>query len=336
MRGAAGALALALALGGAGALEPTPSAAPPAAGPRRAELQASTGDPKRAELRAKLEAKLARLSAGLEGTSGYLIRDLSSGEGIESHADAVFPAASTIKVPVLLELYRRSQDGEIDLARPVPIDPQARVEGGGVLERWSEPYPTLSARHLAVLMMDFSDNFAANLLIDLVGMDRVGRRLKSWGLRETLLRRKMMDVEAAHAGMENVSSPREMVLLLGRLYRGELLDKEHTAEVLAIMKRNTRGNLRDASTPIKRALPLGVEAADKEGDLPGVRCASGIVFVPDVPHPSGARPFAISVMTAHLKDDEAGNPFIGEVTRAAYDYFATLAGSSEFGRRMGP
>jgi beta-lactamase class A len=302
------------------------------AGPPRP--RAGVAEPKRAELLAKLEARLARLSAGLEGTSGYLVRDLSGGETIEHNADAIFPAASTIKLPVLLELFRRAQEGGIDLDRPVPIDPKARVEGGGVLETWSEPYPTLSARHLAVLMMDFSDNYATNLLIDLVGMESVGRRLKTWGFRETLLRRKMIDVEAARAGRENVSTPREMVLLLERLYGGQLLDEPRTSEALAIMKRNTRGDRLEDLTPIKRAVPPGVEAADKEGDLPGVRCASGIVFVPSLA--PGVRPFAISVMTAHLKDDAAGNPYITDVTRAAYDYFATLASSSEFGRRMAP
>ncbi|PYS96341.1 MAG: hypothetical protein DMF50_05050 [Acidobacteria bacterium] len=300
---------------------------------------------RRAALRERLQATLLRLSTDLDGVPGYLMRDLASGESLERNADIVFPVASVIKLPVLLELYRQAEEGTLDLARPVPIDPKARVEGGGVLEKWSAPYPDLSAAQLAVLMMDFSDNYATNLLIDLVGPDRVGRRLKGWGFKETLLRRKMMDLDAARAGRENVSTPREMAALLERLGRGQILDADGTGRVIAIMKRNER-------TPLKRALPAGIEAADKEGELDGVRCSVGIVFVPSgrapaskapaAGHPASVdpaaatRPFVLAVMTTYLKDDSAGDAYITAVTRAAFDYFSALASSSEYGRRIEP
>lgn len=288
---------------------------------------AGAAEPKRAALRRQLVERLERLRAELPGAAGYCIRDLGTGETFEADAGAVFPAASTIKIPVLLSLLRLAQEGTIDLHRPIPIDPAARVEGGGVLETWSEPYPALSAAHLAALMMDFSDNFATNLLIDRVGMERIGSDLRAWGLRDTRLRRRMMDLEAARDGRENVTTPRDMVALLERLHGGGLLDAAHTVRALSMMKRN-------GGTPIKSALPPGVEAADKEGDLDGVRCASGIVFVPA---PGGTtRPFALSVMTAFLRDDGAGNPYIVATTRAAFEYLAGVANSSEYGRRMEP
>src|SRR5207249_2243050 len=92
---------------------------------------------RRAALRERLQATLLRLSADLDGVPGYLMRDLASGESLERNADVVFPVASVIKLPVLLELYRQAEEGTLDLARRVPVDPKARVEGGGVLEKWS-------------------------------------------------------------------------------------------------------------------------------------------------------------------------------------------------------
>jgi beta-lactamase class A len=289
----------------------------------------SPPEPKRAELRRKIEERLARLVSGLQGASGYVIRDLAGGEALEKDAGAVFPAASTIKLPIFLDLLKRSEEGRLDLARPVPIDPKTRVEGGGVLEKWSEPYPVLSADQLAVLMMDFSDNYATNVLIDHVGMDNVQRRLNAWGMKETLLRRRMMDLEAARAGRENVTTPSEMAGLLERLYRGEILNAKDTRRAIEIMKRNEK-------TPIKRGLPPGVPAADKDGDLDGLRCDSGIVFVAgrSADGADASRPFVISVMTAYLQDDSAGEAFIVDVARAACDYFGALARSTEYGRKV--
>ena len=293
------------------------------------------GDAKRGELRGRMEGTLARLASGLDGASGYVLRDLQSGESFEKNADTVFPAASTIKVAIFLELYKRAEEGSIDPAKPVPIDPGLRVEGGGVLEKWGAPYPPLTALQLSVLMMDFSDNYATNLLIDLVGMDAVGRRLSGWGLKDTRLRRKMMDVAAARAGRENVTTPRELGVLFERLHQGRLLGPAYTRQAFDVMKRNE-------GTPIKRGLPEGVPSADKSGELEGVRACAGIVFVPAGNSPEGgdgaspSRPLLISVMTAYLGNDEAGEAFIRDVTRAAYDYVSRLAASSEHGRRMGP
>ena len=302
----------------------------PRPAPQGAASLSLPADPKRAEMRMKLEAALARLASDLRGSSGYVLRDLDSGETFEKDGDAVFPAASTIKLPIFIELYKRAEEGGIDLDRPVPIDPNARVEGGGVLEKWSAPYPVLTARQLSVLMMDFSDNYAANLLTDLLGMESVGRRLRAWGFKDTLLRRKMMDLGAARAGRENVTTPRDLAALLERLHRGQLLNAEHTGAVIDVMKRNE-------GTPIKRGLPPGMQAADKSGELEGLRCDAGLVFLGGlaVPAGKGGAPGAlvISVMTAYLQDDAAGEVFISEVTRAACQYCRTLHGSSVYGRR---
>jgi beta-lactamase class A len=292
------------------------------AGAARADArEAPPRDPRHAALRSRLVERLSRLVAELEGSSAYVIRDLAGDDLFERNGDAIYPAASTIKLPILLDLFKRAEEGSIDLSRPVRIDPAARVEGGGVLEKWSEPYPVLSADQLAVLMMDFSDNYATNLLIDLVGMETIQARLRTWGLKKTLLRRRMMDFEAARAGRDNVATPREMVFLLSRVYRGEILNPADTRRAIDIMTRNE-------GTPIKKGLPPSARAADKEGELDGVRCDSGIVLVPG--DPGGAsegssgsmRPFALSVMTARLKDEAAGEAFIRDVAAAACDYFA--------------
>ncbi len=307
--------------------------------PERGAL-AAPAEPLRAALRDGLRRALGRLSEELPGVSGFMVRDLTSGETFETNADLLFPVASVIKLPVFLEVLRQAEEGSIDLSRRRDIDPRARTTGGGVLQTWSPPLPQLSVGELAILMMDFSDNFATNLLIDQIGLERVNRRLRGWGFRETRLQRKIMDLEAARAGRENVSTPREMAALLEKLVRGEILDAESTRRAIAVMKANQNDPPR--RTPIKQSLPEDVEVADKEGELEGVRCAAGIVFVPasgappTLPAAGSTRPFVLAVMTTYLKDDAAGAAFISAVSRAAFDYFTTVAMSSGYGRRLPP
>src|SRR5437667_9448533 len=84
----------------------------------------------------------------------------------------------------------------------------------------------LTNRDLAQFMVAVSDNAAANILIDCVGMQNVNATLRNLGLTKTMLRRKMMDIAAARRGDENVSTPQEMTRLLEAIYQGRALDKE--------------------------------------------------------------------------------------------------------------
>ena len=90
----------------------------------------------------------------------------------------------------------------------------------------------LTNHDLATFMIGVSDNGATNVLIERVGMERVNARLDALGLRETRLRRKMMDVAAARAGRENTATPRELASLLSKLESGDVLDPAHTRSCL--------------------------------------------------------------------------------------------------------
>jgi beta-lactamase class A len=90
-------------------------------------------------------------------------------------------------------------------------------------------------RDLATMMVAVSDNFATNVLIDRVGMENVIAVLDSLGLEHIRLRRKMMDLEAAKQGRENISTPRVMMRPLEAIYRGKALNQESTAAFLKLL-----------------------------------------------------------------------------------------------------
>jgi beta-lactamase class A len=264
----------------------------------------------------RLRARLEDVDKRLDGVLGLSVKDLKTGAMIEIRPNEVFPIASSIKLAVLYELYRQADAGRVDLGE-VTRPPLPRVKGAGVLP-WLGDSVTLTWRDLAVLMISLSDNAATNLLIDRVGMAAVNARLDELGLSHTRLRRRMMDVEAAHRGEENVGTPGELRRLVEVLHAGKGLSAAAAADlrlVLAIPKENA----------FRKPLPEGVPVMDKTGELEAVRCVTGVVDLP-------GRPYAVSIETTYLRRDADGEEAIREISAALFDTFDRLSRSSDLGR----
>jgi beta-lactamase class A len=272
------------------------------------------------ELSVKLARDLERAAREFDGVMGIAVKDLTGGEAFSVNADLVFPQASSIKIPVLVELYRQAQAGKLKLGERVEVKAAQMAGGSGVLQRFSDGGSAVSLRDLAVLMIVLSDNTATNILIDRVGMDNVNQMLAGTGLRQTRLQRRMLEVDAQKAGRENLSTPLEMIWLLGLLHQGKLLDAQHTAAVMEILSYAK-------PSPLRRGVPASVRVASKDGGLAGVRCDSGIVFLE-------GRPYAIAVMTTYGGEESEGEEAITEVSRLVYAYFERLARSNALGVRV--
>jgi beta-lactamase class A len=299
-----------------------------AAGRSEASPPANTAASKQEVLWTKLEARVGEVATRLDGVMGVAILDLASGRLLLRSADEVFPVASSIKLPLLVELYRQEQQarksspGTARLGDSYVFDPKDLVDDSRIMAGLTPGATRLTNRDLAQFVVAVSDNAATNVLIDRVGMANVNGMLRGLGLGEIKLRRKMMDLEAARRGDENVATPRQMVELLRKLYRREILEPDLTEDLLRLLSTPKKSHL-------PRLLPAGVAVANKSGELEGVRTDSGIVLVKD-------RPFAISVMTAYDRDELEAETAIGEVALLAYRHFEILARASEYGRVISP
>ncbi len=270
----------------------------------------------------KLDALIHDVAQNLDGVMGVAILDLTSGQTLFLHPDEIFPQASSIKIAVLADLYRQSQEGKAKLTDLYTVQKSDLVPDSFIMNGLTPGVTRVTNRDLATMMVAVSDNSAANVLIDRLGMANVNALMDSLGLKHTRLQRKMMDLKAAGEGRENLSTPREMMTLLADLYGGKVLNQEMTDDFFQML-----------STPkdsfIPRDIPDGVRIANKPGELEGVRNDCGVIFVPN-------RPFVICMMTTYLQRERDGEAAIGKIAAAAYRMFDRLARASDYGRVISP
>ena len=271
----------------------------------------------------KLETSIAEVDSSLDGVMGVAIEDLVSGRKYLLHADDVFPQASSIKIAVLAELYRQAQQGKLKLTDVYTVKTSDLVADSPIMNGLTPGVTQLTLRDLATMVVAVSDNSAANILIDRVGIENVNSLLDSLGLAHTRLRRKMMDLKAASEGRENISTPGEMMMLLESLYRGKVLNKQLAEDFFKVL------STKKMDSWISRDLPEDLKIANKPGSLEGVRNDSGVVFIEN-------RPYIICVMTIYLRRERHGEEAISKISLDSYRMFDRLARSSEYGRVVSP
>ena len=266
----------------------------------------------------KLGASIQDVDQHLDGVMGVAIEDLTTGDHFFLREDEVFAQASSIKITVLANLYLQAQQGKLKLTDLYTVQSSDLVPDSDIMNGLTPGVTRITLRDLATMMVAVSDNSATNVLIDRVGMSNVNAMLDSLGLTHTRLRRKMMDLQAAKEGRENISTPREMMTLLDAIDHGKVLDKDSTADFFKVLSTN-----KDSWIP--RDLPPGLRIANKPGALEGVRNDSGIVFVE-------GRPYVICVMTSFLRNEREGEEAITKVSLVTWRMFDRLGRATEYGR----
>jgi beta-lactamase class A len=276
----------------------------------------------------QLRTTIGEVERRLDGVLGVAILDLTSGQELLVRPDEVFPQASSIKITVLAELYRQAEQsargasGNVALTDQYVVRSEDLVGESDIMGGLTPGTTQLTLKDLATMMVAVSDNSATNVLIDRVGMARIETFLDREGLRQTRLRRKMLDLQAAVEGRENVSTPREMMTLLERLYQGRILSEPWREGFFQMLSTHKTAYL-------TRDLPDDLRVANKPGWLEGVRSDSGVVFLE-------RRPYIICVMTTYLANERRGEEAIATISAAAYQMFHRLARASEYGRMLSP
>jgi len=216
--------------------------------------------------------------AKFRGKVSLFAKNLDTGASYELNADEHVPTASTIKIAVMIEAYARVNEGKVKWTDEVVLTKEKKVSGSGILGELSGGLH-LTFRDAVNLMMILSDNTATNLVLDVLTTDAVNARMESLGFKQIKINRKVGSGGDSAAGKDpenkkfglGVATPREMVLVMEKLERGEIISAAVSKEMIDLMKREQGRNA------IGRSL-WSVPVASKYGALDRLRSAVAILY----------------------------------------------------------
>lgn len=230
--------------------------------------------------------------------------DLDNGAYVNYNGIATIPAASVIKIPVLVAFLQDVDEGKVYLDEKLTMTEATKVSGSGSMQY--QPVGTqFSALDTATEMIISSDNAATEMIVErLGGKDALNKRFQEWGLESTIIRNLLPDLEGT-----NTTSPRDLVILLAKVNQGDLLSVRSRDRLLEIMRR----------TKTRTLLPEGIEEnaviAHKTGDIGTYLGDAGIIDMP-----SGKR-YIGAVMVKRPYNDVSGRLLIQDISRTAYQHF---------------
>jgi beta-lactamase class A len=265
--------------------------------------------------------RIRRDADAFSGGFAFFAKRLDSGEELGIRPDDTMPPASAIKLAILAEFYRQSEQGRFNLNERVELTEADRVAGSGVL-RYLDPGLTPTWRDLARLMIILSDNVATSKILRLVGVANMHRTLDQWGLSNTRLF-VPPDPAKGPRGF-GTSTPRELATFLERIHGGTLVSEAASAEMKDLLAHQQYGD------QVPRWLPFNLYAGDrgeqllirvynKTGFTIGVRVDAALVETP-------AFAYVIATMNEASTDlgiypDNEGNLLNAAISRLVYDYW---------------
>jgi beta-lactamase class A len=281
-------------------IAPSPAGAADAAGPRVDEQLA-------ADILARIEKSGAEV--------GVAFRTLDGKMEWFSRADDVFHAASTMKIPVMIELFHQAREGKLKLDDALPVKNEFHSLADGSIftldpaddsetDLYKAVGQTRTLSQLCELMITVSSNLATNLLVQKLGVENIRATVRALHADGMSVLRDVEDNKAYEKGMNNTTTARGLLVLLEAIAKGQAVDPESSrqmAEILARQKFNEG---------IPAGLPPGTRVAHKTGELTKVHHDAAIVFAP--------RPFVLVILVRGLAESKDSAGLMADITRRVY------------------
>ena len=265
----------------------------------------------------KKKVEELRRASGAEMV-GLAFHDLAGGGEILINADESFHAASTMKVPVMMEIYRQAARGNFSLDDSIPVknDFLSIADGSHYsvsVEDDSEPSlykkvgRTETVRELMRLMIIASSNLATNILIERVTAPRVMDLMHDIGANRIRVLRGVEDGKAYERGMNNTTTARDLMIILRRIAERRAISERASDEMVKVMLDQ------QFNEGIPAGLPRTARVAHKTGSITKVNHDAAIIFLPN------RKPYVLVVLTRGIQDEKRAHKLIADISRAIYE-----------------
>ncbi len=230
-----------------------------------------------------------------------------------------FHAASTMKTPVMIEVFRQAKQGKFKLTDSVLVKNEFKSivdgspysmdinedSGEGLYRKIGHP---MTIYDLVYEMITVSSNLATNILIERVGAGNVTQTMRTLGAKDIEVLRGVEDSKAFAKGLNNSTTAYDLMRIFEAIARGKAIDQAATAEMIKILRDQQFNDM------IPAQLPKEVKVAHKTGEITGVRHDSGIVYLPN------GKSYVLVLLSKNLKETEKGVSMLAGVSRLVFDY----------------
>ena len=229
--------------------------------------------------------------------------------------DKVFHAASTMKIPVLIELFHQVQQGKVKLDDKLMVKNEFHSIVDGLsyklnaaddseADLYKAEGQSRSLRELCELMITVSSNFATNLIIEKLGVENIRAMVQALGADGVVVLRGVEDGKAFEKGLNNTATARGLAILLEAIAKHKAVDAASSEEMIAILTRQT------FNEGIPAGLPPGISVAHKTGEITGIHHDAAIVFA--------KRPYVLVILVRGLVDIKQSAALIADISRQIY------------------
>jgi len=267
------------------------------------------------DLPGNVRAEVERLIQASGAEVGLAFRTLDGDAELLIQPDEVFHAASTMKVPVMIELFAQAEEGKLSFDDPLPVSNEfaSLVDASPYrLEAADDSDPelyqhlgeSLPLGELCRRMIVRSSNLANNLLIDRLGPQNIQRHVEALGAPGMKVRRGVEDNKAYDLGLNNTTTARALLRLLEAIAKGEAVSPEASRRMADILRRQ------EFNDAIPAGLPPGTLVAHKTGEITRINHDAAIVY--------GPRPFVLVILVRGLDDRQQSSALMAAITRALW------------------
>jgi beta-lactamase class A len=235
------------------------------------------------------------------------------------NVDEKFHAASTMKVPVMIELFKQASEGKLDLNDSILLKNEFRSIVDGSLYSmdlnddsddviYKQIGTKIAVKDLIYSMITVSSNLATNILIELVGAKNVTATLQNFGAKNIEVLRGVEDQKAFDKGLNNSTTAKDLMVIMESIYDNSAGKPEDCDAMIFILKEQKFNDI------IPLYLPKNVKVAHKTGSITGVHHDAGIVYLPD------GRAYVLVLLSKNLKDFDKGTDQLAKISKTIYDY----------------